>query len=38
MMRVTQRRVRVELGQAPAWGHLEGDTIVLEDGQYRPRG
>ncbi len=33
MRGVTERRVRVELGQAPAWGRLNGDTIVLEDGR-----
>jgi len=25
--------VRVEIGQASAWGRLDGDTIVLEDGR-----
>jgi 5-oxopent-3-ene-1,2,5-tricarboxylate decarboxylase / 2-hydroxyhepta-2,4-diene-1,7-dioate isomerase len=33
MRGVTERRVRVEIGQAAAWGRLEGDTIVLEDGR-----
>jgi 5-oxopent-3-ene-1,2,5-tricarboxylate decarboxylase / 2-hydroxyhepta-2,4-diene-1,7-dioate isomerase len=26
------RRVRVEVGGAPRWGRLDGDTIVLDDG------
>jgi 5-oxopent-3-ene-1,2,5-tricarboxylate decarboxylase/2-hydroxyhepta-2,4-diene-1,7-dioate isomerase len=30
---VSERRLRVELGQASAWGRLEGETIVLEDGR-----
>ncbi|MGH3261496.1 MAG: fumarylacetoacetate hydrolase family protein, partial [Trebonia sp.] len=30
---MTERRVRVELGQASAWGRVDGDTIVLEDGR-----
>ncbi|HET9094294.1 MAG TPA: fumarylacetoacetate hydrolase family protein [Solirubrobacteraceae bacterium] len=30
---MTERRVRVELGQASAWGRLDGETIVLEDGR-----
>ncbi len=33
MRTVTERRVRVELGQASAWGRLDGTTIVLEDGR-----
>jgi 5-oxopent-3-ene-1,2,5-tricarboxylate decarboxylase/2-hydroxyhepta-2,4-diene-1,7-dioate isomerase len=33
---MTERRVRVELGQAPAWGRLDGDTIVLDDGRTVP--
>jgi len=33
MRGVTERRVRVELGQASAWGRLDGETIVLEDGR-----
>lgn len=36
MLSVTERRVRVELGQASAWGRLDGDTIVLEDGRTVP--
>ncbi|MDE3133180.1 MAG: fumarylacetoacetate hydrolase family protein [Acidobacteriota bacterium] len=32
-VRVTERRVRVALGQASAWGRLDGETIVLEDGR-----
>jgi 5-oxopent-3-ene-1,2,5-tricarboxylate decarboxylase / 2-hydroxyhepta-2,4-diene-1,7-dioate isomerase len=31
MRAVSERRVRVEIGQASAWGRLDGDTIVLED-------
>ncbi|HWD69439.1 MAG TPA: fumarylacetoacetate hydrolase family protein [Solirubrobacteraceae bacterium] len=30
---MTERRVRVELGQATAWGRLDGEAIVLEDGR-----
>jgi 5-oxopent-3-ene-1,2,5-tricarboxylate decarboxylase/2-hydroxyhepta-2,4-diene-1,7-dioate isomerase len=30
---VSERRVKVEIGQASAWGRLDGDTIVLEDGR-----
>ncbi len=30
---MTERRVRVELGQASVWGRLEGEMIVLEDGR-----
>jgi 5-oxopent-3-ene-1,2,5-tricarboxylate decarboxylase/2-hydroxyhepta-2,4-diene-1,7-dioate isomerase len=30
---VTERRVRLELGHAAAWGRLEGETIVLDDGR-----
>jgi 5-oxopent-3-ene-1,2,5-tricarboxylate decarboxylase / 2-hydroxyhepta-2,4-diene-1,7-dioate isomerase len=33
MRGVTERRVRVELGQASAWGRLDGEMIVLEDGR-----
>jgi 5-oxopent-3-ene-1,2,5-tricarboxylate decarboxylase / 2-hydroxyhepta-2,4-diene-1,7-dioate isomerase len=33
MRAVSERRVRVEIGQASAWGRLDGDTIVLEDGR-----
>ncbi|MDE3129747.1 MAG: fumarylacetoacetate hydrolase family protein, partial [Acidobacteriota bacterium] len=33
---MTERRVRVELGQASAWGRLDGETIVLEDGRSVP--
>jgi 5-oxopent-3-ene-1,2,5-tricarboxylate decarboxylase / 2-hydroxyhepta-2,4-diene-1,7-dioate isomerase len=36
MLAVSERRVRVEIGQASAWGRLEGDTIVLEDGRTVP--
>ena len=36
MRSVTERRVRVELGQASAWGRLDGETIVLEDGRTVP--
>ncbi|HWE58102.1 MAG TPA: fumarylacetoacetate hydrolase family protein [Solirubrobacteraceae bacterium] len=35
---MTERRVRVEIGQAAAWGRLDGDTIVLEDGRTVPEG
>ena len=30
---MSERRVKVEIGQASAWGRLDGDTIVLEDGR-----
>ena len=33
---MTETRVRVALGQASAWGRLDGDTIVLEDGRSVP--
>jgi 5-oxopent-3-ene-1,2,5-tricarboxylate decarboxylase/2-hydroxyhepta-2,4-diene-1,7-dioate isomerase len=33
MRAVSERRVRVEIGQASAWGRLDGETIVLEDGR-----
>lgn len=33
---MTERRVRVALDQASAWGRLDGDTIVLEDGRSLP--
>jgi len=36
MRTVSERRVRVEIGQASAWGRLDGDTIVLEDGRTVP--
>ena len=36
MRAVSERRVRVEIGQAPSWGRLDGDTIVLEDGHTVP--
>jgi 5-oxopent-3-ene-1,2,5-tricarboxylate decarboxylase/2-hydroxyhepta-2,4-diene-1,7-dioate isomerase len=36
MRGVTERRVRVEIGQAAAWGRLDGDAIVLEDGRTVP--
>jgi 5-oxopent-3-ene-1,2,5-tricarboxylate decarboxylase / 2-hydroxyhepta-2,4-diene-1,7-dioate isomerase len=36
MRGMTERRVRVEIGQAAAWGRLDGDTIVLEDGRTVP--
>ena len=29
---MTERRVRVALGEASAWGVLDGDTIVMQDG------
>ena len=31
-----ERRVRVALGDASAWGRVDGDTIVLEDGRTVP--
>jgi 5-oxopent-3-ene-1,2,5-tricarboxylate decarboxylase/2-hydroxyhepta-2,4-diene-1,7-dioate isomerase len=33
---VTERRVRVEVGQASAWGRLDGEAIILEDGRTVP--
>jgi 5-oxopent-3-ene-1,2,5-tricarboxylate decarboxylase / 2-hydroxyhepta-2,4-diene-1,7-dioate isomerase len=33
MRAVSERRVRVEIGQTPAWGRLYGDTVALEDGR-----
>lgn len=33
---MTERRVRVALGHASAWGRLDGETIVLEDGRTVP--
>ncbi len=33
---VTERRVRVDLGQASAWGRIDGKTIVLDDGTTVP--
>ena len=36
MHRVTERRVRVDLGQASAWGRIDGETIVLDDGSAIP--
>jgi 5-oxopent-3-ene-1,2,5-tricarboxylate decarboxylase/2-hydroxyhepta-2,4-diene-1,7-dioate isomerase len=36
MRGMTERRVRVEIGQAAAWGRLDGDTIMLEDGRTVP--
>jgi 5-oxopent-3-ene-1,2,5-tricarboxylate decarboxylase/2-hydroxyhepta-2,4-diene-1,7-dioate isomerase len=35
---VSERRVRVEIDGAPAWGHRDGDEIVLEDGRRLPEG
>jgi 5-oxopent-3-ene-1,2,5-tricarboxylate decarboxylase/2-hydroxyhepta-2,4-diene-1,7-dioate isomerase len=36
MRGVSERRVRVEIGQAPCWGRVDGATIVLEDGRTVP--
>jgi 5-oxopent-3-ene-1,2,5-tricarboxylate decarboxylase/2-hydroxyhepta-2,4-diene-1,7-dioate isomerase len=36
MRGVSERRVRVEIDGAPAWGHREGEEIVLEDGRRLP--
>jgi len=33
---VTERRVRIELDQTPAWGRVDGEMIVLEDGRTVP--
>jgi 2-keto-4-pentenoate hydratase/2-oxohepta-3-ene-1,7-dioic acid hydratase in catechol pathway len=33
---VTERRVRVEYGEASAWGRRDGEAIVLEDGRSIP--
>jgi 5-oxopent-3-ene-1,2,5-tricarboxylate decarboxylase/2-hydroxyhepta-2,4-diene-1,7-dioate isomerase len=33
---VSERRVRVELGGVPVWGHLDGETIVLQNGRSIP--
>jgi 5-oxopent-3-ene-1,2,5-tricarboxylate decarboxylase/2-hydroxyhepta-2,4-diene-1,7-dioate isomerase len=32
-MRLTSRRVRVELAGEPRWGRLEGDAVVLDSGE-----
>lgn len=36
MRAMSERRVRVEVGQAAAWGRPAGETIVLEDGRTIP--
>ncbi len=33
---MAERRVRIELGGVPVWGHVVGDSIVCEDGRTVP--
>ncbi len=30
---MAEKRVRIELGGVPLWGHIEGESIVCEDGR-----